>query len=291
MPENAALTYALVTLSYAPDFERCRLLHESVQQFVTSPHRHYIIVDRRDLELFSSLKDSNTQVLAVEDLIPGWIMRMPFNRKWWLSFKSPPIRNWIFQQIVKLGFGRQVTEDVLVFFDSDVAFIKPFDLSWFEKDGRTRLFRIPGGANIPSHYRWHRTAAHLLGIPAQDYFGARFIGNGITWRREHVLQLHDHLQKVHGRDWMTTMAWQLHLSEYILYGVFVDQVLKEKSLHYEDKENFCLEYWLEKDMSDRDVDEFLSKLEPHHSAIMLSSKAPIDPQRYQAIVQRAEAGS
>lgn len=280
-------TYALITMSYGPDFERCRVLHDTVKRFITSDYRHYIIVDRRDYSQFQELSDSHTQILIVEDLLPRWIMRMPFTRKWWLSLRSPPIRNWIFQQIVKIAISKEVLEDVLVFIDSDVAFIKTFNLHQFEKEGKIRLFKVPGGANIPFHYKWHRAAGNLLGIPVQDYYGARYIGNVVTWRRENVLKLHQHLEKVHKQDWMKTLAWQWNLSEYILYGVFVDKVLKDASCHYEDKENFCLEYWLEKDLTEEEIAVFLAKLEPHHAALMLSSKAPIPLQKYKQIIEQA----
>ena len=52
---NVAGTTAMVTASYAPDFERCRLLCETIDRFVTGAPRHYILVEQRDVALFRQL--------------------------------------------------------------------------------------------------------------------------------------------------------------------------------------------------------------------------------------------
>ena len=49
---------ALVTASYAPDFERCRLLCETIDRHVTGLGRHYIRGENRDLAFFRQLEKS-----------------------------------------------------------------------------------------------------------------------------------------------------------------------------------------------------------------------------------------
>ena len=51
-------TTAIVTASYAPDFERCRLLCETIDRFVTGASHHYILVEQRDVALFRQLADA-----------------------------------------------------------------------------------------------------------------------------------------------------------------------------------------------------------------------------------------
>ena len=46
---------AVVTASYAADFERCRLLGDSMDARLEGDWTHYILVERRDLERFSAL--------------------------------------------------------------------------------------------------------------------------------------------------------------------------------------------------------------------------------------------
>ncbi len=67
-----------------------------------------------------------------------------FRRRVWLSLKTQPLRGWHVQQLRRIAIAAHAKEDVLVFCDSDVAFVKPFDLSAFWRDGKVRLFRRDG---------------------------------------------------------------------------------------------------------------------------------------------------
>jgi hypothetical protein len=281
-------SYAIITPSFAPDFERCKLLCSSLVKYVKPPYKHYLIVDQRDLDLFKQLKTPENELIAVESVLPNWIMRLPFARKWWFNFKGLPIRNWIVQQIVKLSMAEHVHEDVFVFIDSDVAFIRSFDFHTFEHGSHVRLFKIPGGGNIESHYKWHRAAAKLLGISPQDYFGARYIGNVVTWRRENVLKLHQRIAEISGRPWIDAVARQWNLSEYILYGVFADQVLKGESGHYDVADNICHEYWTPKPMDRAETDRFVAGLKRDQVAVMVSAKAGVNLDQYRDILIRCE---
>lgn len=279
--------YAVITPSFAPDFERCKLLCQSMDRFISPKWKHYLIVDRRDIAIFKQLQSANREIIAVEDMLPWWIKRVPLAKRWWFSFKTLPIRNWILQQIVKISLAQYIKEDVLVFVDSDVAFIRPFSFSSFEKDGKVRLFRIPEKGNIPSHYKWHRAAGKLLGIPVSNYYGARYIGNIISWKKENVLLLHERISSVGHQDWIKILASQLHLSEYILYGVFINNILKERSGHYMDSQNICLEYWENKNLTDDEIPIFLSKICPEHVAIMISAKSNMSTDRYKKLLELA----
>ena len=44
---NTTPTAAIVTASYAPDFERCRLLCETIDRHVTGVSHHYILVEQQ----------------------------------------------------------------------------------------------------------------------------------------------------------------------------------------------------------------------------------------------------
>ena len=56
---------ALVTASYAPDFERCRLLCETVDQYVTGFSHHYILVEHNDVAQFRALESARTKRLQL----------------------------------------------------------------------------------------------------------------------------------------------------------------------------------------------------------------------------------
>ncbi|PSN15396.1 hypothetical protein C7293_07465 [filamentous cyanobacterium CCT1] len=289
MPSSVP-SFALVTPSYRPDYERCRLLVESVGHFSQTPVRHYIIVDQRDCSQFKSLANSSTEIISVESLLPAWIHRIPLVRKTWLSLKTRPIRNWVLQQLVKLSFAASAPEPTTIFVDSDVAFIRPFDLTTFSHQGQTRLFRVPE-FYTPTFDPLYATAYRLLGLDSFCNGVARpnYIGNLISWRQSHVRALRDRLEQIWDRPWLETLARSKTLSEYILYGVFVDQVLGTAASHFYDCSPLCHEYWKTQPLSDQQMDEFFAAVQPSHIAVMLSAKAGIDASRYHPYLQRYQA--
>jgi hypothetical protein len=279
-------SFGLVTPSYVQDFERCQLLCKTRRKFWPESVKHYIIVDARDVSLFRVLGDSSTEILAVEDILPWWIKRLPFFQQGWISFKGLPIRNWILQQLVKLSIATVLEEDILGFVDSDVVFIRAFDPSGFVQEQRVRLYRNPD--SIPGEWknfsRWYQTTSRLLGIPPVVYPAPNFIGDLITWRRSLVLKLHDYLEMRFHRYWLETLANTLHWSEYILYGMFIEHVLKQEAGHYYDPVCPGLQYFSTQPMSDFELKAFMDKVEPEQIMIMISAKAGIEPKRYEHLL-------
>ncbi len=274
------MSYAVITPSYGPDFERCALLCRSVAEHLDGDYRHYLVVDARDRPRFRALAGPRTEILTVEEVMPWWLRRVPGARRWWFSLKTPPVRNWILQQLVKLSTGEFLNEENLVFIDSDVAFIRPFHIDGLSPHGRLRLFRVPGVANQMPHNLWHRTAAKLLGLPPTDYFGSTYIGNLITWRRAHVQSLYRRIEATTGRSWLAAVAAQWHLSEYILYGIFAEHVLGDAAEHEYTDLPLCHISWDYTIKSDADVERFFRALQPYHVAVMMSSKQHVDVSRY-----------
>ena len=94
--------------------------------------------------------------------------------------RSPPVRGWITQQIVKLAAAAASQDDVvLVGVDSDVEFIRPFGPNTFMQNGTVRFYRKIHAVNdrLPRHVSWHRGARALLGLrpaapPFNDYISA-----------------------------------------------------------------------------------------------------------------------
>ena len=281
--------YAIITPSYGPDFERCRLLCESVGRHVTGDFHHYLIVDARDRSAFRALENRWTTVLTVEELMPWWVRRLPMARGWWFNFKGLPIRNWILQQQVKLSVGEAIDADAYVFADSDIAFFRPFPMDRLSPGGRLRLFRVPGAARLPGHARWHQTAARLLGLPPTDYFGATYIGNLITWRRDELRQLYRRIEVVTGRPWLEALSREWHLSEYILYGVFVEHDLGAGSRHVFEDVPLCHISWDYRIESQADLVGFLGDVRPWHHAVMVSSKLGIPAARYGHLLDQLAA--
>ncbi|MGB3533509.1 MAG: DUF6492 family protein [Microcoleaceae cyanobacterium] len=287
--QSSEPTFCLVTPSYAPDFERCQFLCSTIEQFVPASTQHYIIVDRRDFSLFKTLQNNRTEILVVEDVIPGWINKIPLIKNGWFSLKTLPIRNWLLQQIVKLAAAQFVAEDVIMFVDSDVAFVRPLiPQERLIQDGKIRFYREPN--SIPQswkgHESWYQAASKLLITPMVDFPAPNYIGDLITWKRDNVIKLHHHLEEVNGRSWIEVIANTWNVSEYILYGMFVDYVLKDDSHHFIDEFYPGLQYFGTEDLSEQQIKDFLAEIQPHHVTVMISAKAGIPIQRYAQLLKQ-----
>lgn len=281
-------SFAIITPSYAPDFERCRLLCESIEQLVETPLTHYIVVDdKQDFNRFSVLQNAHTRVLQKSDILPWWIQRLPGVRKFWFSWRTRPIRGWIFQQLAKIATAQQMSEDVAVFVDSDTTFVRPVDFtSEFMRNGKLRLYSEPQGnpETLEPHRQWHDVASQLLGLDPTSMPAPDYIHNAVTWRRDHVQSMCRHIEQVSGRSWVATLGGCWQFSEYILYGTYVERVLGEASRHFPDPSKICQDYWTPKPMSDQELRDFVEGIQPQHIAVMLSAKAKMSPDRYRELL-------
>ena len=285
------MRFAIITPSYRFDLGRCQLLCRSVSRHVSGSFHHYLIVDERDRALFRPLENPATTVLAVEDLLPGWIRRIPLSRKWWLNLKGPPIRNWILQQIVKLSVAEHIDADAYIFADSDIAFVRPFATDQLLHGDDLRLFRVPHAPAFPGLDRWHRAASRLLDLPPADDLTTTYIDNLITWRREVLRLLHRRLEAVSGRSWIEVLGRELHLSEYILYGAFVEHVLGIAAARHEaDDSPLCHNSWDYPLATDRDLEAFFAAVNPANVAVMVSSKLGISPERFARYLENPVPG-
>lgn len=278
----------IITPSYPPDFDRCRLLVESVQKHVSPAVTHFLVVKRKDAGLFGTLRGPNVEILIAEDLLPWWLRKIPLVRNGWVSFRGALVRNWILQQIVKLSTARAVDRDVLAFFDSDVAFVRPFDIRRFVRGDSVRLFRAANGNPLrnPENGPWDaidQGTCKALGLPLV-HVNHNYEGQMITWRRDRALQLHDHITSVHGTEWVAALTRIPLFYEYFLYGVFVDDVLQSDSGHFHDDTNICHGYWGDRNMSDAQLEQFFAGIQPSQVAIMVSSKAGIPAERYRSLL-------
>jgi hypothetical protein len=267
---------AIVTPSFRPDLERCELLAEGIARFASKAHRHVIIVPRRDAALFRDRMDRHgAVVLPEEELLPSWLLRVPFSRKWQLSPRGWPVRGWIRQQVIKIAYACLSTADAVVFADSDTCIVRPFDVGMvLRPGGRVRLFADPADGDTPVHHEWYRRAGRLLGIPAKEYYGLGFVGNLVSWVPDDARAMVRRLEEVNGGDWRWLLLHQRTISEYVLYGVFVQEVLGfEAARQVPEPEKPVIEYWKNDRLSDETLLRFVETLRPEHVAVHVQSKA------------------
>ena len=230
---------ALMTCSYRPDLARCARLCRSVDRHVSESIPHLLIVPGRDLAHFRHLAGGRRSLLAVEDVVPGHFRQLPGLRKWWLDDGAWPVRGWVMQQVTKLSANFATTAPTIVFADSDLQFLRALDPRHLFRGGRLRLHRIPGARPDGEHRRWHDRAARLLGLPSQ-YFGADYVGQLVSWHRSHLEGLQQHIEQVQGQGWQRAVARSLRVSEYILYGAYIEAVVGlQNSAHYGHPRDLC----------------------------------------------------
>lgn len=269
---------ALLTASYAGDFERCRLLCETVDTYVRGASRHYLLVEHRDVALFRQLETRHRTVVDERDILPSWLRDIPdpaslFRRRIWLSLKAPPLRGWHVQQLRRMAIAEHIAQETLVYVDSDVAFLKPFDCGRFWRDGRLRLFRRDDALLKPGHENqriWSQNAARVLGIPASNTSSHDYISTLIAWRRSSVLAMLARIAEVSGRQWVETVCSRRKFSECMIYGRFVDDVAGGAG-HFPGSQEFCRVHWTGEAMSDAEFEAFIRDMGDEQVAIGMQS--------------------
>lgn len=270
---------SLITPSYGPDFERCRLLCESVDRFARNT-THYLVVDRRDERLFTPLGSPLRRIVTVESILPWWIFRVPGARRWWMSLRTRPLRNWILQQLVKLSMSEAVGTELMVYADSDVTFVRPFGPERFVEEDRVRLNRVK--YESAQHRQWLDVAANVLGDVARaDIPAANYVASLVTWRRSVLRRMHERITQRHGRSWLRTMAGQQAFSEYMVYGLFVENVLGFDAAGHAPMDSPILALsWGQDLSSEAGVDRFLDGIREGDIGVMIHSKDAIPLNRY-----------
>jgi hypothetical protein len=282
---------AFVTKSYTPDLERCRLLSRSIALLAPGA-RHWVIVDSRDRAGFQELENATTTVVTTEQLLPRPIRRLGLDRigkNIWVGPNTRPMRGWHVQQLAKLAVAQIATEEILLHADSDIVLVRPFrEEALTDAGGAVRLFSIPGAVDdrLAEHVRWHRTAEKLLGLPPRPLPLPDYIGGLIPWRRDITLSLLEHIERRSGRHWMTTLARSPHLSEYILYGRFVEDVLRGTNGRPGASLSLCRCYWGSEPLTNRELERFIAEAAEHEVGIMVSAKAGMDPAEYSSVFER-----
>ncbi|MEX3007059.1 DUF6492 family protein [Hoeflea sp. TYP-13] len=271
---------AVVTASYAADFERCRLLCDSMDMRLKGDWSHYILVEQRDVARFKALQSARRRIVDEREILPDWLRPFPDpltlgKRRVWLGPHAVPLRGWHVQQLRRLGMGRLLDEAVIFSADSDVALLREFDPADLWEDGRLRLYRRDDAitASMAEHVRWVKRTDALLGH--EDGTGSQpyhdYINTLIGWRTDALAALLDRIEKVSGVNWMRAIARNRAISECTLYGRFVDGLLNAEG-HVHCAEALCHVMWLGNGRPDRnDLQSFIRNMEPHQIGIGIQS--------------------
>ena len=277
MSEAQATTWAFVTPSYSGDLQRCKLLCRSMDAFLTGNWHHYVVVDRPHFGLFKHLQGPRRTVLLTDDIMPAkmrLLFHLPFvgGRSLWWSRQTGLSLGWQVQQMVKIGISSVVTEDGLAYCDSDIFFLKPFDTASLTQESKFRLYKTVTRQNLEviANPELFNPCLDLLGLSkTSPYF--TYIENFVTWRRKTVLEMRNFLADRHNGEWYHAFRNRLQISEYTLYGLFVDEIQKDQNYHFSDSNSFCRTQWSKQQHLDVDVESFCRGIEAHQVAVGFQS--------------------
>lgn len=276
-------TVSLITPSYRGDLERSALLFESVDRYVTSFERHYVIVHDADYDLFAKFNGGRRIVLRASEFLPAWLHEIPLihwrKRKYWWSFRAQPVSGWHTQQLVKIKAASSLPEDRYCLIDSDNVFFRTFDVSTIAPPHAPilRIDRNRANEQVPSHMTWVRTARKILGLPAPTFPADDFIDQIIIWDKSIVKAMIDRIEQVTAREWAETLCRERDFSEYMIYGNFVmnNEVFRESSVI--STESFSRTHWTEDTLQSDDIVAMINSASVRQVALCIQSfnKTPI----------------
>lgn len=287
---------ALVTASYAADFELCRLLCETVDSMVAGLSHHYLLVAGHDVALFRQLQSPNRTVIDEHELLPRWLKawRDPlsgFSRHVWLSARTMPLRGWHVQQLRRMAIARHLRDDAFLYCDSDVVFLKPFDCADLWRDGALRLYRQDNALPVDGAYDhavWSRNAGRILAIDEPPVSTHDYIATLIAWRRDTMSDMLARIEQISGRHWVQAIARDRKFSECMIYGRYADEI-EAPGRHFHDAQNLCLMRWDEPFASPDELVAMVEGLSGPQVAIGVQSFLGIEPDDIRALLPKVTA--
>lgn len=234
---------AIITQSYKNDFNECKLLCESIDRFAPSIP-HFIFVNDEDIELFQELRYGNHQVLKKSTILPKYLIRIPWKimgHHFHISLFTIPVREWIIQQICKLGVFDVIGKDfdVALNIDSETVLMKPLKLNNIYNDRKWLMYRVPN-VNEPSHDEYCNAAQKLLHITKniEDFNHWNYMNTPVVFVRENVEALLKTIGKGYLGGWKRRLCNTYRFSEYYTYAIFTEHILRFKNHFITDKHIF-----------------------------------------------------
>jgi hypothetical protein len=284
---------AVLTPCYRGDAELLPDLHQSVLECTPADTVHHVVVPPSDRALFTKHQGPRCRVWTHRDFLPRRYVCIPHASG--LAVNScrpwPPVRGWVVQQAIKIAASRMLEAGTVLIADSDAVLVRPMTAEQFRLDGRLRLFRAEHAvhAGMPRHVCWHGVARRLLGLPpAPDLPLPDYVNAINVWDPKIVLAMQQRITEVTGRNWLDAVTSELHISEFVLYGVFVDEVLgRPPALDAA----FCHNYYSSDPLDREQALAFADRMTPDAVGVMISSHSGTPRQVRRATFDRCRAAT
>lgn len=283
----------MITPSFRPDAELFADLHASVLAHTEASVRHHVIVPDVDRAIFERYAGPRCRVWTASELLPRRYLQVPrLNYRVNLKRPWPPVRGWVMQQALKIAATAAMNAEAVLLADSDVVLVRDITAATFAVDDKIPLFRMVDAVHdgMPNHIEWHRIARRLLGLapfsglPLPDYVSPLNV-----WNPEIVRGMQQAITQATGRHWLDVFTAQLQISEFILYGVYVDEILAGSGAPWPGDTSFCHNYWETTPLDTAGALAFADRLDPAAVGMMISAKSHTPPDIRRAAIARAGA--
>lgn len=281
---------AVITPSFGPDASIFQDLHQSVVLHTPPSTIHHVVVPRGDRATFARFAGSDCAVWTEPQLLPRRYLRTRVRGMWTnLRRPWPPVRGWVLQQALKIAAAGSMQTTAVIIADSDVVLVRSVDLNDVLQDGEVNLYRLDGAVHdgMERHVRWHRVARRLLGLdtvvrpPLHDY-----VSSFNVWDPSVVRRMQARISEVTGRHWMDAVTAELQVSEFVLYGVYVDEVLGGRGPGGYLDAAFCHNYWDTTPLDRARAEVFAAAVPREVLAVMISAKSRTPREVRQWVEQR-----
>jgi len=280
-----------VTPTHAPDIDLFHDLHRSVLENTPETVIHHVVTPTAHHGLFAQFGGPRCVVLTEEDVLPRHVVPVPWATpllrrvvpsRPWVSIAAinlrrpvPPVRGWVLQQVVKLAISAQIDADVLLLLDSDVQLVRPVTAETFLRNGSVRFYRNDQAVHdgMVDHLAWHRLSRHLLGLPPAVAPLPDYVSSFTVWEPRLVRSLLDRITIVAGRPWVDVLCGQMRLSEWTLYGVFVDHFGDPAATEFASNTTLCHSYWDTTPLDGPAAARFVDDFGTEEVAVLIQSKS------------------
>jgi hypothetical protein len=275
---------ALVTPSHRHDLARCELLCESVDRHVTGHVEHHVLVPPDDVARFAHLTVGSRTVRSNRPFLPRWLHPLPSVVRYrdrsiaWCRH-ARPLTGWHTQQLVKLAAATTLGHEVVVNLDSDVVFLRDFDVAGFAV-APSPLPCVPLAitADHADHVRWLTTAHRLLGLDTPAVPAADYIDTVVVWRAGTVRGLLARVEACTGLPWAVALTRARAFSEYLLYGVHVGSDEAAGRDHRPTPDSFTRSHWDPVALDAEGIAALVDRMLPHEVALHVQSfsRTPVE---------------
>jgi len=271
-----ASNWSIVTPTYGADFAQFELLNESVLRHAPGAIEHVVVTDRQDLALFEPLRHDRMRLHTKEDVLPGRVRRVERSSKQvWVSTHFPPVRGWIAQQMVKIEAATTLARPYVLFVDSDVVFLRDWDISRFCSEDRVGLLQV-------ADRRWARPEWRAAALKlfrrelTADPAPTNYVSNIVPWRRDIARDMVQRMETGRSGRWTTRVALTPRFSEYTCYGVYCTEIVGLHTAGHATWADPLLNDIWEPDLTVDRLRETIASTRPEQIAAMVHSKSSFD---------------